>query len=89
MTPAMIINYINSSFMAALVFAGPILLIAAAAGLILGIFQAITQIQDQTLGQTVKIILISILLIAFGGRLSQNLVAHTEELFSTFYLVVR
>lgn len=89
MTPAMIAHHINTSFMSALVFAGPILVIAAMAGLILGILQAVTQIQDQTLGQTVKIILISILLIAFGARLSQALVSHAEELFSNFHLMVR
>jgi type III secretion protein S len=89
MTPAMIAHHINTAFMSALYFAGPILVVAAVSGLILGIFQAVTQIQDQSLGQTIKIILISILLIALGGRLSMSLVAHAEEVFSNFYLMVR
>lgn len=66
------------------IIAGVPLLVATVVGLIVSIFQAVTQIQDQTLSQTVKIFSIGFVFLAFGGALVSPLLAVSAELFDTF-----
>lgn len=66
------------------ILAGVPLAAATAAGLLVSILQAVTQIQDQTLSQTVKIVTIVTILLAFGGALLTPLMRSTEQLFSEF-----
>lgn len=71
------------------IIAGTPLLVATAVGLIVSIFQAITQIQDQTLSQTVKIFAIGFVFLAFGGALVSPLIVISAELFDTFATIGR
>ncbi|GGH32037.1 translocation protein [Alsobacter metallidurans] len=71
------------------VFVGPPLLIATVVVFIIGLLQAVTQLQEQTLPQTVKIVVIGFVLLAFGGVLAGPLYASTNEIFSSFYLYRR
>lgn len=89
MNSTTITHELYASAMATAVLAGPVLLIAGVAGLVVGLLQAVTQIQDQTLGQIIKLAVASLALLFLGARLSMPLVAHAEELFKTFHLIVR
>ena len=71
------------------IIAGTPLLVATVVGLIVSIFQAITQIQDQTLSQTVKIFAIGFVFLAFGGALVSPLIVISAELFDTFATIGR
>lgn len=66
------------------ILAGIPLIVATVAGLIVSIFQAITQIQDQTLSQTFKIVAIALVFLSFGGALVSPLLALSNEVFSNF-----
>lgn len=65
------------------------LAVATLAGLVIAFFQAITQIQDQTLSQTVKIVSIALTLLFFGTALTAPLLVSTQTLFDTFAQIVR
>lgn len=67
------------------VLAGIPLAVATVVGLIISFFQAITQIQDQTLGQTVKIASIALTFLLVGGALIAPLYEATTQLFDTFW----
>lgn len=71
------------------VFVGPPLLIATVVVFIIGLLQAVTQLQEQTLPQTVKIVVIGAVLLVFGGSLAGPLYASTNEIFNSFYLYRR
>ncbi len=62
------------------------LLAATLIGFGIGLFQAATQLQEQTLPQSMKMFVVSLILIVFGGSLSAPLFATTQSLFNTFYL---
>lgn len=62
--------------------AGVPLLVATIAGLLLAILQAMTQVQDQNLSQTVKIVVIVAVFMVSGTTLVQPLLQRTEKLFS-------
>ena len=71
------------------IIAGVPLLVATVVGLLVSIFQAITQIQDQTLSQTIKIFSIGFVFLAFGGALMSPLIVISAELFDTFATIGR
>jgi flagellar biosynthesis protein FliQ len=71
----------NSIFVTLLVLA-PVLGIALAVGLIVSIFQAITQIQEQTLAFTPKIIAVFVSLLFFGPWMLTHLVDFTRSILT-------
>jgi type III secretion protein S len=73
----------------AVIFAAPPLILATVVAFLVGLFQAVTQIQEQTLPQTIKIVVIVLTLMYFGGVLALPLYQTTSELFNTFGSKVR
>jgi type III secretion protein S len=74
-------NELYAAMFAALLLGGIPLLVAAGIGLVIAILQAATQIQDQTLPQTAKLLAIAIVLLVFGGLLALPLRIQTERIF--------
>lgn len=64
-----------------LLVAGPLLILALAVGLLVSIFQATTQIQEQTLAFIPKIVAVLVGLIFFGPWMLSKMVQFTLELF--------
>lgn len=58
-------------------------------GLLIGIIQTATQIQDQTLPQSIKLFVVIAVYAAIGGSLLYPLSQFTETLFRDFPLMVR
>lgn len=83
------VGYLVAFMTDAAILAGIPLAVATAVGLVVSIFQAVTQIQDQTLSQTVKIVAIGFVLLTFGGVLVAPLMTNTTTLFDTFATVGR
>jgi type III secretion HrpO family protein len=68
-----------------LILSGPPILISMAVGLFVAILQAATQIQEQTLSFTVKLIAVIFTLILMGGWLGGQIVQFTNTIFQNFY----
>ena len=68
-----------------LILSGPPILISMAVGLFVAILQAATQIQEQTLSFTVKLIAVIFTLILLGGWLGSQIVQFTNTIFNNFY----
>lgn len=64
----LIMKYLNDGLMLILMLSLPAVLMAATVGLVVGILQAVTQVQEQTIPAAPKILLVFLLLI-FGGPL--------------------
>lgn len=73
----------------AAILAGVPLAAATGTGLVVAFFQAITQIQDQTLSQTIKIAAIAVMLLSMSSFLTGPLMSSTRTLFETFPTLVR
>ena len=63
--------------------AAPILLTALLVGFLISLFQAATQIQEQTLSFVPKMIAVAIALLVTGNWVLSELVSFTEGLFET------
>ncbi|MET0370760.1 MAG: flagellar biosynthesis protein FliQ [Sphingobium sp.] len=61
--------------------AAPILIPALVAGVVIGMFQAATSINEQTLSFIPKIILVGAMLALFGGSIMVLLADFTREIF--------
>jgi type III secretion protein S len=84
MTDAQLIEYLNTILSLVLYVSAPILAVAAGVGLTVGLLQAVTQIQDQSLPQTMKLVAILVTIAIFGSALSTALVRETRSIFDSF-----
>ncbi|NJR13039.1 MAG: EscS/YscS/HrcS family type III secretion system export apparatus protein [Phyllobacteriaceae bacterium] len=79
-----IAQQLYESSLAMLAMAGPILVVAALIGFFMALFQAATQIQDQTLPQILKMVVIAAMVVLGGAMLAGPMVRYTENLFINF-----
>lgn len=82
MSEIMIMTIIKKALVAGIMVAGPILLISLIVGLVISIFQATTQIQEQTLTFVPKLVTIILILVLCGPWMLNKLVMLTIELFN-------
>ncbi len=79
---------IRDGILVVLIISGPLVLAAAAIGLIIGILQAATQVQEQTIGSALKIIGIFALIIFAGFWMYQYLNQYTTKALSSAFRFV-
>lgn len=87
MTQVMVLEIMNKAFLLIMIMSGPILLIAMVVGLIISIFQATTQIQEQTLSFVPKIVAVILGLIIFGNFMISKILAFTTDMFNMISLI--
>lgn len=66
----------------ALRLASPMLLLSMVVGVVVAIFQAVTQIHEQTIGFVLKLIVVVSVLLIGGGWMLDTLQDYTREIFS-------
>ena len=88
MPTADLVDQMSRMLYLTLIVASPPLIAAAVIGFAVALFQAVTQIQDQSLPQTAKIIAVGILILLFGGMFVSPLLSYSRELFLHFYKYV-
>lgn len=67
-----------------LLLSGPPILISTMLGLMVAVFQAATQIQEQTLSFMVKLFAVILVLMFMGGWLSAQIMSFTNNIFMNF-----
>jgi flagellar biosynthetic protein FliQ len=72
----------REALMVALMVGGPILLVTATIGTLVSIFQAVTQVHEQTLTFLPKLIGVAILLAVASGWMMQQMVDYSTRSFS-------
>ena len=82
MSESMIIGIIKDAMLVALKVAGPFLVVGLVVGLIISIFQASTQIQEQTLTFVPKLVAIAAVGLFLGSFMLHTLMAFTERIFN-------
>jgi len=75
---------VQIALLTVLKISGPILLVAVAVGLTIGLLQALTQIQDQTLPQAVKLLAILIMLVIFGSTFGREIANQASAALDEF-----
>jgi flagellar biosynthetic protein FliQ len=79
----------RNAIMMTVMLAAPMMVAALIVGLIVSVFQALTQINEQTLTFVPKILAVFGALVVTGPWLMQSLVGYTQGLFSILPSMVR
>lgn len=75
------IDLCRSALFAAVIIASPMLLVGMAAGLLVGLLQALTQVQDQTVSFVPKILAMAAVLVACLPWLMTHITDFTRTVF--------
>lgn len=81
MDDVMVVSIMRHALTTILLVAGPMLGMGLLVGLIISVFQATTQIQEQTLSFIPKIVVIFLTLVICGPWMLRTLVDFTNEIF--------
>ncbi|MFC7061197.1 flagellar biosynthesis protein FliQ [Halobacillus seohaensis] len=88
MTSEIVLSFAKEGIYTVLLVSGPLLILALAVGLLVSIFQATTQIQEQTLAFIPKIVSVLIGLIFFGPWMLTTMVQFTVHVFENLNMLV-
>ncbi|GKX65501.1 flagellar biosynthesis protein FliQ [Inconstantimicrobium mannanitabidum] len=82
MSESMVIGIIKDTMMTSLYVAGPFLVVGLVIGLVISIFQATTQIQEQTLTFVPKLVGIALTGLLLGSFILSKVAQFTERIFN-------
>ena len=83
MTPETVMAVGQHALKLTLLLSAPLLLAALITGLIVGAFQAATQINEQTLSFIPKLVVMALVLVIAGPWMLKTIVGYTRELFES------
>lgn len=89
MTETQVIAMGREALLTVLMVGGPLIGMGLAVGLIVSIFQATTQIQEQTLSFVPKIVAVLAGGLIFGPWMLRTMIEYAERLFEGAHLFVR
>lgn len=81
MTESEVLSLMQNAIVVGTKICAPILLLSMGVGLIISIFQAATQIHEQTITFVPKLILIAIVMLVAGSWMLQLMSDYTHEIF--------
>ncbi|AMA64293.1 MAG: flagellar biosynthesis protein FliQ [Kurthia gibsonii] len=82
MSQEFVISAAEKAITVILMVSGPLLLVALITGLLVSIFQATTQIQEQTLAFVPKIVAVLVALVFFGPWMLTHMLSYTRDIFA-------
>ncbi len=80
MTTGDIVELLRQSLTVTFLVSAPLLLVALAVGLVIGLFQAATQVNEMTLSFIPKLLAIGAVLVLAGNWMLNHMVTFTREL---------
>lgn len=87
MSETLLLTIMRDAFTTLLLVAGPIVLVSLVIGLIISIFQATTQIQEQTLTFVPKLLCVILTLVILGPYFINVLTSFFERIFDYMSLL--
>ena len=89
MNQAQLLDYAQTCLLLVLKLSLIPIIVATVIGIIVSLLQALTQIQEQTLGFAVKLVAISITLLAASSWMGGQMLLYTQDIFKNFPLLGR
>ncbi len=81
------LDYTAKALYLVMILSLPPIVVASAVGIVLSLFQAITQLQEQTLTFGVKLLAVGLTLFLMAGWLGGEILRYSDDIFSRFYLL--
>ena len=89
MNPEDAVHYLSESMVLVLLLSLPPIVVASVVGVVVSLLQALTQVQEQTLSFSIKLIAVAITLAGMAGILGGELLSYTLQLYSDFPSITR
>jgi len=83
MNQDVVVNLAMQAMQLALKLGGPLMIAALVIGLVISVFQAVTQIQEQTLSFIPKIVGLAVVIVVGGPWMLGQMLVYTEELWAS------
>ena len=83
-----VIGILTQAITTVIFSAAPMLIVAMVVGLLVSIFQATTQINEQTLAFVPKIVCVMLTLLIFGGFIFANVGGFVTRLFNSINTII-
>lgn len=87
MKESQIVDYAQTCLLMVLRLSLIPIIVATVIGIMVSLLQALTQVQEQTLGFAVKLIAISLTLLACASWMGSELLLYTQDIFAHFPLL--
>ena len=88
MNQDVVVNLAMQAMQLSLKIGGPLLIVALVVGLVVSVFQAVTQIQEQTLSFIPKVVAMGLVIVILGPWMLGQLLVYTEELWASIPAMV-
>ena len=82
MDTSMITQVLREGIWVAIKLGGPMLILSMMVGVLIAIFQAVTQIHEQTLGFIFKLTVVILVLLVGGGWMMETLLDYAKSIFT-------
>lgn len=82
MDTSLITDVLREGMWVVIQIAAPMLLLSMFVGIVLAVFQAVTQIHEQTLSFVFKLIVVASILLLNGGWMMDKLIEYAESLYA-------
>lgn len=89
MSETFVVSIGKQAVTAALTVAAPVLIISMVVGLLISLFQAVTQIQEQTLTFVPKMLAIIVTFVIIGPWMLQTLVSFIQNMLNNISYVIK
>jgi len=83
MTPQNVLDLTREGLQLVFWVSLPVVLVAALTALLVALGQAVTQIQDQSIGQSIRLIAVMLALVVMAGLLGRNVLLFGERAFDS------
>jgi type III secretion protein S len=84
MSPNDAANLLTQAMMLVMLLSLPPILVASAVGILVGLLQALTQVQEQTISFAVKLIAVAVTIAAMASLLGGEIFSFTLNIFNNF-----
>jgi type III secretion protein S len=84
MSPTTAFEQLTEAMMLVMWLSMPPIVVASVVGIAVSLFQALTQVQEQTLSFAIKLIAVAITIAASAGFLGSQILLYTLKLFDNF-----
>ncbi|MGN0915534.1 MAG: type III secretion system export apparatus subunit SctS [Succinivibrio sp.] len=81
-----VVDLVTQGFYLVLMLSMPPIIVASVVGILFSLFQAITQLQEQTLSFGIKLIAVCLTLFLTAGWFSSELLAYAKNIFDHFFI---
>ena len=83
MTPDELLTVTREGLLVVLWVALPVVVVSTLSALVVAVLQAVTQIQDQSIGQSTRLIVVLVTLVVSAGWMGREILRFAERAFHT------